>query len=125
MDSEEIEVNDIVPVIENNELVDVVELAIFIENEDGIFQNINEDKTQNIPDELNEKDDIPLCVCFHNEIGFDWKRNYRRPHNSFKFSNKSGPTVPDDIGTPIEYFSTLLPDTLIEKIAFETNLYCS
>lgn len=43
--------------------------------------------------------------------------------NSFVVYNDC--CVADNIASPIEYFLVLFPDTLMEKITYETNLYCS
>lgn len=59
---------------------------------------------------------------------YKWRRFPSNPKkaklNRFIFnSNNTGPAVPDDLKSPLEFFSLFFTDELIETIVTETNRY--
>ena len=57
---------------------------------------------------------------------FIWKTNISNFLAPGNFDQHFGPTnIPEEVELPVEVFFCLFPDTLFEKISFETNLYAT
>lgn len=58
---------------------------------------------------------------------YKWRRFPSNPKktklNRFIFNSNTGPAVPDDLKSPLEFFSLFFTDELIETIVTETNRY--
>lgn len=132
--------------------VNIENLPVFLEDEFGFQQeipvenNVGLDIIPALPREVNvglgdvdgrpipdhidvniiqEEDDTPLCIRYHDTCGYLWQKNYTTRLVDFNFSQRTGPTLVETIDKPVEFFSALFPDSLVDHIVFQTNLYCT
>lgn len=77
--------------------------------------------SQTDPDSDDSEENIPLAKFLNT-----WTQEARHANKPEAFDNTgAGPNVPDDVETPLDVFLTLFNNDLLEKIAFETNLYAT
>lgn len=82
-------------------------------------------------EEWDSEDDTPLATIQAELIRAErrknttWTQNPQYVNNvqTQSFSSEIGPNIPEDLETPTDIFLHLFPDTLIQHIAFQTNLY--
>lgn len=52
-----------------------------------------------------------------------WSKNVNNILQPRPFVEHSGPNIPDDLETPLDFFMVLFSEELLQKLVFETNLY--
>ncbi|XP_046681368.1 piggyBac transposable element-derived protein 4-like [Homalodisca vitripennis] len=123
----------------DNELIDITNLPLFIEDEMGQHELPPTDpvaigppqddpgsSTEPQDDDVIQFDDndTPLCLRYHEEIGYIWGEKYTKNNSDFTFRKTSGPSH-ENLSSPIDYFMDIFPEDLINRIVFQTNLYCT
>lgn len=82
---------------------------------------------QNNDDDWDSEDELSLAAIRLRELAnkkTEWtKSNNYCLRNQKQFGEECGPNIPSEIESPVDIFLHLFPESLIEDIAFQTNLY--
>lgn len=68
------------------------------------------------------EDDLPL-TSFLPKGKVNWTNNPNYVTSTESFAEPFGANVPDNLGSPVDFFLHLFSKNLLNKIVFETNLY--
>ncbi|XP_046685368.1 piggyBac transposable element-derived protein 4-like [Homalodisca vitripennis] len=69
-----------------------------------------------------DEDSEPLANRLYKD-SVTWYQKYYSPNKSYDFNERTGPLI--DASTPVDVFSALFPDDLVDKLVFETNVYAT
>lgn len=125
-------------VLQHLDYLDIAQ-ELEIGNPDNLILNIQNDDIQEAPpaqfevndeneerqvevQEDDEDDNLPLAVrLYKNEI--KWYKKYHKSNQVYDFTEETGPQIETE--SPLEAFTVLFPDDLIQMLVTETNLYAT
>lgn len=105
--------------IHNDDLFDIVNMPIDFVDE----VTANKDNRDN---EWDSEDELPLSTIRGLELQKKTIWTQSTDHclqNMKQFSEEYGPNIPEELESPVQVFLHLFPESLIDHIVFQTNLY--
>lgn len=84
--------------------------------------NDENEERQGEVQEDDEGDNLPLAIRLYREE-IKWYKTYHRSNQDYDFTEETGPQVETE--SPLEAFTALFPDDLIQMLVTETNLYAT